>query len=337
MFLKPSACASADDFATAAHSFRLLMHRIPRAFRIIAGVTGMVLNDVLDCERTRGISEGPEFCSVARAHQILGASSWPWSGRSSHLIQRTAACPRIVFADRMLLFAKNLGGIALVGAAGRFRVSARSGISNPPRTQQRQPATTTCLCCLPHASQDRRWFGPSISQSVINAHRSVYSLDSQAIILRTAPRAYQQVAMSILRRQFGASDVLDRLLMWAQEVSFSIPRVRLMQLVELFTRAGRITKYVLVISVRRVLSSGMCTTARFHQNRKVHDDSCFFFILTRTRCVATSRQVPKAIRSASQHDASRDSKVEPRLDAARPTSCYCPDRLMLMHPGPGDC
>ena len=74
---------------------------------------------------------------------------------------------------------------------------------------------------------------------MITANRSAYSLDSQAIIARTAPCAYQQVATTIIRPCVGADDVLDPPLMMVQRVLGSISRLRLMQPIELFARSGR--------------------------------------------------------------------------------------------------
>ena len=165
----------------------------------------------------------------------------------------------------------------------------------------------------------------------VNAHRSVYSLDSQTILARTAPRAYSQVAVSIFQLHFGAYDVLDQLLTrapshvsdWCTWSNSAHVRdgPRSMHLWSLAFEFPRTACAWLHVSIRTE------RPLRFVP----------YWVQPRTRCVVLSPQVPTAIWSASQHDTLPYSKVEPLLPAAGPTSCHCPERLVLMHLLPVDC
>ena len=97
----------------------------------------------------------------------------------------------------------------------------------------------------------------------------LFNFDHRHLLASAAPRVWQQTAMSTMRPQFGSHEVLDLLLMRAQEALRPIARTTLAELVRIFLRAARATEFAFVVSALMILSTGLCTTSRFHKNRDV--------------------------------------------------------------------
>ena len=153
--------------------------------------------------------------------------------------------------------------------AARFRVGAKSEILQDA-VGALAAARDHSVTLLPseHDSWEKRWLASSMCQALTNAQSTVFNFDHRHLLASAAPRVWQQTAMSTMRPQFGSHEVLDRLLMRAQEALGPIARATLAKLVRIFLRAARATEFVFVVSALMILSNGLCTDIALPQEQR---------------------------------------------------------------------